>query len=141
MLNGEWSSPREKILNLYYRDKIYILATSDCEKEFAKLDGYYIEIEITSLNNGSHGILKLYGFQILGSILIGAYCLLKGKDDVFIKYVLRVLFIDIIAEIAFFLHYSVYSYNGVGIYLFDLIGSVCNNASSLLFALLFIALS
>lgn len=71
----------------------------------------------------------MYGFQIIASILIGAYCLWKGKDDVFIKYVLRVLFIDIIAEIAFFLHYTVYSYNGIGIYFFDLIGSVCNNAS------------
>lgn len=54
---------------------------------------------------------------------------------------MRVLLIDIIAEVLFFMHYTVYSYNGVGIYLFDLLGSICNNASYLLFAFLFVALS
>ncbi|CAK74640.1 unnamed protein product (macronuclear) [Paramecium tetraurelia] len=37
------------------------------------------------------------------------------------------------------IHYTVY--NGVGIYFFDLLGSICNNASQLLFAFLFVALS
>lgn len=42
---------------------------------------------------------------------------------------MRVLMIDIIAEISFFIHYTVYSYNGTGVYVLDLLGSVCNNAS------------
>ncbi|CAD8075170.1 unnamed protein product [Paramecium sonneborni] len=146
-LNGEWSNLKERRINLHYRDKIYIIATSDCDGELAKIEGYQIEIEITSLNNGSHfscednGIQKLYGIQIIASLLIGIYCLKQGKDDLFIKYVMRVLFIDIIAEVSFLLHYTVYSYNGIGIYLFDLLGSISNNASQLLFAFLFVALS
>lgn len=54
---------------------------------------------------------------------------------------MRVLFIDIVAEVSFFIHYTVYAYDGTGVYVLDLLGSVCNNASQLLFAFLFVALS
>ena len=39
-LNGNWSILKEKKINLYYRDKIYIVATSDCDGELAKIAGH-----------------------------------------------------------------------------------------------------
>lgn len=52
-LDGSWSKQIKQNFQLVYRDKIYIVAFSDCENYLTNMPGS-IEFEITLKNNNSH---------------------------------------------------------------------------------------
>lgn len=83
--------------------------------------------------------------QAVVSLVIGYYCLDKLKDQQdaggFMYGLSLVLAVDFVAEVLLYLHYQIYIFNGKGFGLFDVLGSMLNNAANLLLSMLFLAVA